>query len=82
MHWHQGDLTYQGGRHGAVFVVSLPPYLTGSRGPQRVLHWTAGGIDVFLISTAITPNKIIAGVVLLVVVLAAAGFWMSRRRRG
>jgi signal transduction histidine kinase len=24
---HQGDLTYQGGRHGAVFVVSLPPYL-------------------------------------------------------
>jgi hypothetical protein len=37
---------------------------------------------MFLISTAITPNKIIAGVVLLVVVLAAVGFWMSRRRRG
>jgi hypothetical protein len=49
---------------------------------SRALHWTAGGIDVFLISTAITPNKIIAGVVLIVVVLAAAGFWMSRRRRG
>jgi len=49
---------------------------------RGTLHWAAGGIDVYLISTAITPNKIIAGVVLLVVVLAAAGFWMSRRRRG
>lgn len=36
----------------------------------------------YLITTAITPNKIIAGVVLLVVVIAAVGFWMSRRRSG
>jgi hypothetical protein len=28
----------------------------------------------YLISTAITPNKIIAGIVVLVVVLAAVGF--------
>jgi hypothetical protein len=38
-------------------------------------------MDTFLISTAITPNKIIAGVVLLVVIVAALGFWMSRHNR-
>ena len=36
---------------------------------------------MYLISTAITPNKIIAGVVVLVVVVVAVGFWISRRRR-
>ncbi len=34
----------------------------------------------YLISTAITPNKIIAGVVILAV-LIAVGFWYSRRSR-
>lgn len=34
----------------------------------------------YLITTAITPNKIIAGVVILIV-LVAAGIWYSRRRR-
>jgi high-affinity Fe2+/Pb2+ permease len=33
-----------------------------------------------LISTAITPNKIIAGVVLLIVILALVAWYMSRRR--
>jgi hypothetical protein len=33
-----------------------------------------------LISTAITPNKIIAGVVVLVIIVAAVVWWMSRRR--
>ena len=32
-----------------------------------------------LISTAITPNKIIAGVVVLIII-AAVVWWMSRRR--
>jgi hypothetical protein len=35
----------------------------------------------YLITTAITPNKIIAGVVVLVVVVVGLGFWMVRRRR-
>ena len=26
MRWHQGQLTYEGGRRGAVFTVSLPPF--------------------------------------------------------
>lgn len=34
----------------------------------------------YLITTAITPNKIIAGIVLLVVI-AAAVFWYRRRQR-
>ena len=33
-----------------------------------------------LISTTITPNKIIAGVVLLIVILALVAWYMSRRR--
>ena len=33
-----------------------------------------------LISTAITPNKIIAGVVVLIVIVAAVAWFMSRRR--
>lgn len=37
--------------------------------------------SIFLITTAITTNKIIAGVVVLVVVIAGVGYWMSRRRR-
>jgi hypothetical protein len=38
-------------------------------------------MDTLLISTAITPNKIIAGVVLLIVIVAGLGFWISRRNR-
>jgi hypothetical protein len=34
----------------------------------------------YLITTAITPNKIIAGVVILIV-LVAAGVWYFRRSR-
>jgi high-affinity Fe2+/Pb2+ permease len=37
-------------------------------------------LAVRLISTAITPNKIIAGVVVLIVIVAAVAWWMSRRR--
>jgi hypothetical protein len=33
-----------------------------------------------LISTAITGNKIIAGVVVLIVIVAAVVWWMSRSR--
>jgi len=33
-----------------------------------------------LISTAITMNKIIAGVVVLIVIVAAVAWYMSRRR--
>jgi high-affinity Fe2+/Pb2+ permease len=33
-----------------------------------------------LISTAITPNKIIAGVVVLIVIVAGVAWFMSRRR--
>jgi hypothetical protein len=33
-----------------------------------------------LISTAITPNKIIAGVVVLIIIVAAVVWWMSRNR--
>jgi hypothetical protein len=33
-----------------------------------------------LISTAITPNKIIAGVVVLIIIVAAVVWWMSRSR--
>jgi uncharacterized protein YneF (UPF0154 family) len=36
---------------------------------------------MYLITTAITPNKIIAAVVVLIVVGVAVGFWMSRRRK-
>jgi hypothetical protein len=35
----------------------------------------------YLITATITPNKVIAGVVVLVVAVAAVGFWMVRRRR-
>ena len=35
-----------------------------------------------LISTAITTNKIIAGVVVLIVVVAAVVWWMNRSRGG
>jgi hypothetical protein len=37
--------------------------------------------DVYLISTAITPNKIIAAVVVLVVVVAAVGFYFWNRSK-
>jgi hypothetical protein len=37
-------------------------------------------LAVFLITTAITPNKIIAGVVLLVIIIAAVVWWMGRSR--
>jgi ABC-type uncharacterized transport system permease subunit len=33
-----------------------------------------------LISTAITTNKIIAGVVVLIIIVAAVVWWMSRNR--
>ena len=33
-----------------------------------------------LITTAITPNKIIAGVVVLIIIVAAVVWWMSRSR--
>jgi ABC-type uncharacterized transport system permease subunit len=33
-----------------------------------------------LITTAITTNKIIAGVVVLIVIVGAVGWFMSRRR--
>jgi hypothetical protein len=36
---------------------------------------------LYLISATITPNKIIAGVVLLVVIVAAYFYWRSRRGR-
>jgi hypothetical protein len=36
----------------------------------------------YLITTAITTNKIIFGIVLLVVLVAAFVFWRSRQRRG
>ena len=35
---------------------------------------------MYLITTAITTNKIIAGVVILVVILGAGFFWMRSRR--
>ena len=35
---------------------------------------------MYLITTAITTNKIIAGVVVLVVILGAGFFWMRSRR--
>ena len=41
---------------------------------------TAFALIVPLISTAITPNKIIAGVVVLIVIVAAVAWYMSRRR--
>jgi len=40
----------------------------------------AVALIVPLISTAITLNKIIAGVVVLIVIVAAVAWWMSRRR--
>lgn len=40
----------------------------------------AVALIVPLISTAITPNKIIAGVVVLVVIVAGVAWFMSRRR--
>jgi heme/copper-type cytochrome/quinol oxidase subunit 4 len=40
----------------------------------------AAALIVPLISTAITLNKIIAGVVVLVIIVAAVVWWMSRRR--
>jgi hypothetical protein len=36
-------------------------------------------LSVYLISTAITPNKIIAAVVLVVVVVAGLFFWRRSR---
>jgi hypothetical protein len=41
---------------------------------------TAFALFVPLISTAITTNKIIAGVVVLIVIVAAVAWFMSRRR--
>ena len=38
-------------------------------------------LSAYLITTAITPNKIIAGVVLLVVIVAVLGFFLMRRSR-
>ena len=35
---------------------------------------------MYLLTTAITTNKIIAGVVVLVVILGAGFFWMRSRR--
>jgi len=40
----------------------------------------AFALIVPLITTAITANKIIAGVVVLVIIVAAVVWWMSRRR--
>lgn len=40
----------------------------------------AVALIVPMISTAITPNKIIAAVVVLIVIIAAAVWFMSRRR--
>ena len=37
-------------------------------------------LAALLISTAITPRKIIAGVVVLIVVVAIGVWWASRRR--
>ena len=37
--------------------------------------------DLYLFSTHITRNKIIAGVAVVVVVIAAVVFWFVRRRR-
>jgi hypothetical protein len=36
-------------------------------------------LSAYLISTAITPNKIIAGVVVVVIIAAVAFFWMRSR---
>jgi hypothetical protein len=36
-------------------------------------------LNVYLISTAITPNKIIAAVVLVVVIVAGVFFWRRSR---
>jgi hypothetical protein len=36
---------------------------------------------VYMFSTHITRNKIIAGAVVAVVLIAAVGFWLMRRRR-
>lgn len=36
----------------------------------------------YLISTAITPTKIIAAIVLLAVIVAGAGFYFARSSRG
>jgi hypothetical protein len=40
----------------------------------------AAALIVPLISTAITANKIIAGVVVLIIIVAAVVWWMSRGR--
>jgi len=41
---------------------------------------TAFALIVPLITTAITANKIIAGVVVLIIIVGAVVWWMSRRR--
>jgi hypothetical protein len=37
-------------------------------------------LSVYMITTAITPRKIIAGVVVLVIVIAGVVWWMGRSR--
>jgi hypothetical protein len=37
-------------------------------------------LAVYLITTAITPRKIIAGIILLIIIVAI-GVWWARRRR-
>lgn len=39
-------------------------------------------LDLFLITSRITPNKIIAGVVLIIVILIVIGAVVFMRRRG
>lgn len=39
-------------------------------------------LSTYLISTAITPNKIIAAVVVVIIALAVLGFLLTRRRAG
>ncbi len=56
--------------------------------PPRLESFRAGGhlfrlwgfLRMYLITTAITTNKIIAAVVALVVIVAVAFFWMRSRR--
>ncbi|MDQ6920093.1 MAG: hypothetical protein M3170_00635 [Candidatus Dormibacteraeota bacterium] len=52
---------------------------------SRLIEWRPmdNELAAYLISTAITTNKIIAGVVVLAVIVAGAGFYFVRgSRRG
>jgi hypothetical protein len=56
-----------------------------TRGMSGLIEWRPmeNELAAYLISTAITTNKIIAGVVVLAVIVAGAGFYFVRgSRRG